>query len=198
MPADSTTLAEEGVVIDPRPLDDDEIGAFVKLLIIAGAGTTYRAYGNLMYFLLTYPEQFAAVREDRTLCSAAIEESLRVEQPLAQILRVSTEDSELAGVAIPAGCSVQVNVGAANHDPAQWPDPETFDVSRDRPDRHLSFGFGIHRCLGIHLARAELEVLLNRTIDRLPNLRLDPDAAYEVHMTGLGFRMVTALPVLFG
>jgi cytochrome P450 len=120
----------------------------------------------------------------------------RVEQPLAQILRVSTEDSELAGVAIPAGCSVQVNVGAANHDPVQWPAPDTFDIARDRPDRHLSFGFGIHRCLGIHLARAELEVLLNRTIDSLPNLRLDP-AARDVHMTGLGFRMVTALPVLF-
>jgi cytochrome P450 len=194
----ATVPPEEQVSdLDPRPLDDDEIATFVKLLIIAGAGTTYRAYGNLMYFLLTHAEQFTAVREDRSLVTAAIEESLRIEQPLAQILRVAAVDSELAGTATPAGCSVQLNVGAANHDPAQWPDPETFDISRDRPDRHLSFGFGIHRCLGIHLARAELDVLLNRTIDRLPNLRLDPAAAIDVHMTGLGFRMVTALPVVF-
>ncbi|MEX1008766.1 MAG: cytochrome P450 [Acidimicrobiia bacterium] len=183
--------------LEPRPLDDDEITTFVRLLIIAGAGTTYRAYGNLMFFLLTHPEQFAAVRDDRALVPAAIEESLRIEQPLAQILRVATEESDLRGVPIPAGCSVQLNVGAANHDAAQWQNPEEFDIFRERPDRHLSFGFGIHRCLGIHLARAELDVLLNRTIDRLPNLRLDPQGAGDVHMTGLGFRMVTALPVLF-
>jgi cytochrome P450 len=195
---EATVPPEEDVGdLDPRPLDDAEIATFVKLLIIAGAGTTYRAYGNLMYFLLTHADQFAAVRADRSLVAAAIEESLRIEQPLAQILRVSTVESDLDGTSIPTGCSVQLNVGAANHDPAQWPDPETFDISRDRPDRHLTFGFGIHRCLGIHLARAELDVLLNRTIDRLPNLRLDPAAAVDVHMTGLGFRMVTALPVLF-
>jgi cytochrome P450 len=91
---------------------------------------------------------------------------------------------------------VEVSAGAANRDPEQWSDPDTFDVRRPRADRHLSFGFGVHRCLGIHLARAELVVLLGRTLDRLPNLRLEPDAT-DVHMTGLGFRMVTRLPVRF-
>ena len=142
---------------------------FVQLLIIAGAGTTYRAYGNLMFFLLTHPDQFAAVRDDRSLVPAAIEESLRVEQPLAQILRVATEDSELARRGDPGRV-----LGAGQRrcrEPrscAVGEDPETFDIFRDRPDRHLSFGFGIHRCLGIHLARAELEVLLNRTTRPAP------------------------------
>ena len=112
----------------------------------------------------------------------AIEESLRIEQPLAAVQRVANADTTVGGVDVAAGCPVAVNIGAANHDPAQWgSDPETFDIFRDRPDRHISFGFGIHRCLGIHLARAELNVLLNRTLDLLPNVRFDPDAAPTAH-----------------
>lgn len=90
-----------------------------------------------------------------------------------------------------------VNIGAANHDPAQWgDDAETFDIFRNRADRHLGFGFGIHRCLGIHLARAELDVRLNRTIDLLPNLRLDPSEPRR-HVTGLMFRMPTGVPAVW-
>ncbi len=182
---------------DTRSLTDEEINIFVRLLIIAGAGTTYRAYGNLMFLLLSHPEQFAAVRDDRGLVAGAIEESLRVEQPLAWVQRVAVADTAVGGVEINAGCPVTVNVGAANHDPAEWgEDADDFDVRRDRADRHLSFGFGIHRCLGIHLARGELHVLLNRTLDLLPNLRLDPDAAMP-HFTGLTFRMPTAVPAVW-
>ena len=92
---------------------------------------------------------------------------------------------------------MRVNIGAANHDPAQWgSDPETFDIFRHRPDRHISFGFGIHRCLGIHLAAAELDVLLNRTLDLLPNVRFDPEQP-RPHITGLTFRMPTAIPAVW-
>jgi cytochrome P450 len=180
---------------DDRPLSDDEIKTFVRLLIIAGAGTTFRAYGALMFFLLQDPAQLDAVRADRSLVPGAIEESLRLEQPLAQIGRVATAACPLHGTTVPAGAVVEVNVGAANRDPEQWPERDVFDPGRPRGDRHLSFGFGVHRCLGIHLARAELVVMLERTLDRLPGLRLDPAA--DVHMTGLGFRMVNHLPVLF-
>jgi cytochrome P450 len=186
--------AEDGA--DERPLSDDEIETFVRLLIIAGAGTTFRAYGALMFLLLTHPDQLAAVRADRSLGPGAIEEALRLEQPLAQIGRVATADCPVHGTTVPARTLVEVNAGAANRDPASWPDPDVFDVRRPRSDRHLSFGFGVHRCLGIHLARAELVVLLERTLDRLRGLRLDPEAT-GVHMTGLGFRMVTHLPVVF-
>ena len=182
---------------DSRPLTDEEINTFVRLLIIAGAGTTYKAYGNLMLMLLSHPDQLSAVRDDRSLVSPAIEEALRIEQPLASVQRVANADTTIAGVDVARGCPVAVNIGAANHDPAQWgSDPEKFDIFRDRPDRHLSFGFGIHRCLGIHLARAELNVLLDRTLDLLPNVRFDPHEPLP-HITGLTFRMPTALPAIW-
>ena len=95
---------------------------------------------------------------------------------------------------MPAGSYVEVSVSAANHDPEQFPDPERFDIMRPRADRHVAFGFGIHRCVGAHLAHAELSVMLERTLDRLPDIHLEPDAS-DVHMTGLGLRMVTKLPV---
>jgi cytochrome P450 len=185
--------ADADGIDDRRPLSDEEINTFVRLLIIAGAGTTYKAYGNLMFLLLSHPEQLAAVTADRSLIPPAIEEALRIEQPLASVQRVARAHTMIGGVDIEPGCPVTVNIGAANHDPAQWHAPETFDVHRDRPDRHVSFGFGIHRCLGIHLARAELDVLCNRTLDLLPNLRFDPDAP-RPHITGLTFRMPTSVP----
>ena len=182
---------------DSRPLTDDEINSFVRLLIIAGAGTTYKAYGNLMFMLLSHPDQLAMVRADRSLVPLAIDETLRIEQPLASVQRVANADTTIGGVDVAAGCPVAVNIGAANHDPAQWgSEPETFDIFRERPDRHISFGFGIHRCLGIHLARAELNVLLNRTLDLLPNVRFDPDQP-RPHITGLTFRMPTAIPAVW-
>jgi cytochrome P450 len=182
---------------DSRPLTDDEINSFARLLIIAGAGTTYKAYGNLMFMLLSHPDQLATVRADRSLVAVAIDETLRIEQPLASVHRVANADTTIGGVDVTAGCPVAVNIGAANHDPAQWGnDPETFDIFRTRPDRHLSFGFGIHRCLGIHLARAELSVLLNRTLDLLPNVRFDHDQP-RPYITGLTFRMPTAVPAVW-
>ena len=182
---------------DSRPLTDDEVNTFVRLLIIAGAGTTYKAYGNLMFMLLSHPDQLNAVRADRSLVALAIEETLRIEQPLASVQRIAYADTTIRGVDVAAGCPVAVNIGAANHDPAQWgSEPETFDILRNRPDRHISFGFGIHRCLGIHLARAELSVLLNRTLDLLPNVRFDPDQP-RPHITGLTFRMPTAIPAVW-
>jgi cytochrome P450 len=182
--------------VDDRPLSDEEIAGFVRLLVIAGASTTYRAYGNLMFALLTHPDQLAQVRADRSLVRGAIEESLRLEQPLVHWGRTALRDGEVQGVPVPAGSPVNVNVGAANHDPARFPDPERFDIRRANAERHLSFGFGVHRCLGIHLAQAELVTLLDRTLDVLPDLHLDPDAE-GVEMTGLGFRMPTRLPVRY-
>lgn len=188
---------EDAGSVDARPLTDEEINTFVRLLIIAGAGTTYRAYGNLMFLLLSHPEQLATVRDDRSLVSAAIEESLRIEQPLASVQRVAVADTAVGGVEVTVGCPVTVNVGAANHDPSEWgEDADAFDIHRERADRHLSFGFGIHRCLGIHLARGELHVLLNRTLDLLPNVRFDPDMP-RPHLTGLTFRMPTAVPAVW-
>ena len=90
---------------------------------------------------------------------------------------------------------LHVNLGAANHDETRWNDPEAFDIFRPLK-AHIAFAFGPHRCLGIHLANMETRVVLETLFDRLPNLRLDPDAE-DVHITGMAFRSPLELPVLF-
>jgi cytochrome P450 len=192
----ATVPADAGEDVDTRPLSDDEVNSFVRLFIIAGAGTTFRAYGGLMYQLLTHRDQLEQVMADRSLIPHAIDEALRIEQPLAFIGRVAARDCVLGDRAVGAGSYVEVSVSGANHDPEQFADPERFDIHRPKVDRSVTFGFGVHRCVGSHLAVAELSVMLERTLDRLPDLRLDPDAS-GVHMTGLGLRMVTKLPVLY-
>lgn len=181
--------------LEGQRLTDEEIFAFLRLLLPAGAETTYRSSSNLLFGLLTNPEQLEALRADRSLMRAAIEEGLRWEPPLTGIARTAMRDVEVAGVAIPAGSPISVCMGAANRDPAKFVEPDRFDLSRDgRP--HLAFATGPHTCLGLHLARMETRVALNALFDRLPNLRLDP-AAEDVHITGLTFRAPRELPVLF-
>lgn len=176
-------------------LTDEEIFAFLRLLAPAGAETTYRSSSNLLFGLLCRPEQLDAVRGDRTLLPAAIEEGVRWEPPLLGILRTATVDTEIGGVAIPRGSSVNVNLGSANHDETRWERAEEFDAFRP-PRQHMAFAFGAHRCLGMHLARMETQVVLEALFERLPGLRLDPDAE-DVHITGLVFRAPQRLPVLF-
>ena len=185
-----------GVWEGMQPLSDEEINSFVRLFIVAGAGTTFRGYGALMYHLLTNPDQLEEVRRDRSLVPKAISEALRIDSPLAFIGRVTTRPCPREGRNLPARSIVEVSVSAANHDPAVFADPERFDIGRDKADRHIAFGYGVHRCVGAHLAEAELAVMLGRTLDRLPSLRLDPDAR-GVRTTGVGMRMVTKLPVLY-
>ncbi|MDX1511987.1 MAG: cytochrome P450, partial [Nitriliruptorales bacterium] len=158
--------------LDDHVLVDEEILPFLKLLLPAGAETTYRSTGNLLFGLLGNPVMLAEVRADRSLVVAAIEEALRWEPPLHTIIRRVTSDVELSGVMIPAGSSVVVNLGAANRDPSRWDDPDTFDIHRP-PVPHLAFASGPHTCLGMHLARAEMRVALETLLDRLPNLRLE-------------------------
>jgi cytochrome P450 len=181
--------------VDGRRLSDDEIYPFLLLLLPAGAETTYRSSSNLLFGLLSDPGQLDAVRADRDLVPAAIEEALRWETPLLTIARTATEEVELGGVPIPEGGFVAVSLGAANRDPGRYPDPDAFDVFRE-DKQHVSFGDGAHKCLGMHLARLEMRVLLNAVLDRLPGLRLDP-AGEDPHIHGLLFRSPPNLPVLF-
>lgn len=132
----------------------------------------------------------------RSLIPWAIEEAVRWEPPLLTITRVATRDTELAGVPIPAGSAVMPMLGAANRDETRYPDPDRFDIFRT-PTPHISWGIGVHVCLGMHLARLEMTVALNALLDRLPGLRLDP-AGDDPHIRGQVFRSPTSLPVLFG
>jgi cytochrome P450 len=177
-------------------LTDAEIVAFLRLLLPAGAETTYRSSSNLLFGLLTHPEQMRAVQNDRSLLPQAIEEGLRWEPPLLGILRRVTRDTVIDGVPVPRGATLSVNMGAANRDDARYTDPDRFDIFRP-PRQHLAFGFGAHRCLGMHLARMETTVAIESVFDRLPELRLDPDAG-DVSITGVTFRAPTRLPVRFG
>ena len=181
--------------VDGRRLSDDEIYPFLLLLLPAGAETTYRSSSNLLFGLLSRPDQLDAVRADRDLVPQAIEEALRWETPALTVARTAAEEVELGGVRIPAGGFVAISLGAANRDPGRYVLPDVFDVFREGK-QHLSFGDGAHKCLGMHLARLETRLLLNAVLDRLPGLRLDPGAE-DPHIHGLLFRSPPNLPVRF-
>jgi cytochrome P450 len=194
-PADDVISVLAHAHLDGQRLSDDEIIAFLRLLLPAGAETTYRSSSNLLVGLLSNPDQLDALRADRSLLAQAIEEGLRWEPPLLTIMRTATRDTEVLGTAIPAGSVVVVNMGSANHDERHWVRPEEFDIHR--PARqHLAFAWGPHMCLGMHLARMETRVLLTQLLDRLPGLRLDPDAP-PPYITGMIFRAPPALPVVW-
>ncbi|MEX2293347.1 MAG: cytochrome P450 [Acidimicrobiales bacterium] len=180
---------------DGEMLDDEEIYSFLRLLLPAGAETTYRAAGNFIYGLLTHPDQMEALAADRSLMVQAVEEAIRWESPLLITTRRCMADTEIGGVAVPEGANVIAHLGSANHDEAHWDDAESFDIQRE-PKPQIAFGAGPHMCLGMHLARLELRVAVNRLLDRLPDLRLDPDGN-DPHIHGERFRSPTSLPVLF-
>jgi len=181
--------------IDGEKLTDEAINAFLLLLLPAGAETTYRSSGNLLFLLLTHPDQLAAVQRDRSLVDQAIEEALRLEPPLLMINRTATTDVEFGDVTIPAGGDIATCLGSANHDETRWENPDDFDIFR-KPQQHLAFAFGPHMCLGMHLARLETRIVVNAVLDRLANVRLDP-AGDDPHIRGLIFRSPTSVPVLF-
>ena len=194
-PRDDLTSGLAAAEIDGEKLSDDEIYCFLHLLMPAGVETTYRSLGNLLFGLLSHPDQLEAVRNDRSLLPQAIEEAVRWEAPLLSITRVATSDTELAGVKIPAGSSVMPMLGAANRQEDRYPEPNDFNIFRIARTP-ISWGHGVHVCLGMHLARLEMRTALNLLLDRLPNLRLDPDGG-DPHVRGQVFRSPTSLPVLF-
>ena len=177
-------------------LSDAEIYSFSLLLLSAGSGTTWKQMGITLAALLQRPEALEAVRADRSLLRAAIEESVRWSPTDPMFSRWVTRDIDFHGVHLPEGSVLHICLGAANRDPARWERPDEYDIHRPiRPT--LAFGSGPHVCLGQHLARAEMTVAISALLDRLPNLRLDPDAA-PPELIGLYERGATAIPVVFG
>lgn len=194
-PKDDLISALAEAEIDGEKLADEEIYSFLRLLLPAGVETTYRSLGSLLLALLSDPAQLDAIRADRSLLPQAIEEGVRWEPPLLTITRVATRDTELGGVPIPEGSTVMPMLGSANRQEDRYPDPDRFDIFRS-PRAHLGWGHGVHVCLGMHLARLEMRTAINLLLDRLPNLRLDPDAD-DPHIRGQVFRSPTSVPVLF-
>ena len=180
--------------VEGHRLDDEAIFASVKMLLPAGVETTYRSLGNLLVGLLTHTDQLDALQHDRALIGPAIEEGLRWQTPFLMVARQTTRDTELAGVHIPADQHVFVFVAAANHDERRYSEPEAFDISRAALP-HIAFGTGPHVCLGMHLTRIESHAALERLLDRVPNIRLDPDEP-EPRIRGTVLRSPDAVQVL--
>jgi 6-deoxyerythronolide B hydroxylase len=134
----------------------------------------------MIFTLLDHPDEFAKLKADLSLLPNAIEETLRYAGVVPALPRLTTEDTEIGGVKIPARQLVLPFFMAANRDPRRFPDPDRFDITR-KTNGHLAFGFGIHFCLGAHLARLETRIAMKGVIRRLPNLRLvDPNQNFLV------------------
>ena len=181
--------------VDGQKLSEGKLYGFLKLLLPAGAETTFRAMGNCLFALLHHPDVLARVVANRSMLPAVIEETLRWEPSVTMVGRIATRDTEIAGCPIEANSSVTVLVGSANRDETRFDHADEWDIDRPRI-HHVAFGTGPHMCLGMHLARLELRVGLGAILDRLPNLRLDP-AAPPPLIEGTAFRSPNALPVLF-
>jgi cytochrome P450 len=160
---------------DTRTLTDEEITEFIRQLLPAAAETTTRSFGNIMVALLERPALLARVRDDRSLVIKAINEGMRWETASQFLARQCAVDVEIRGVKIPAGTALSLATGSANRDEDIFENADDFDI--DRPVRpNVGFGFGAHLCLGMQIAKLEMEIMLNGMLDCFPNLRLDPDA----------------------
>jgi cytochrome P450 len=165
-------------------LDDLDVAYFTALLTAAGAETVTKLVGNGVMTFAEHPDQQAALIADPSLVASAVEEVLRWRAPSQYQGRFSVADREFHGVTIPAGNPVLIVTGAANRDPRAYQDPDRFDITRDQP-MPISFGHGIHYCIGAHLARLEGRIAFDELYRRWPGLRVDLDGIRYVHMTNV-------------
>ncbi|QRK05573.1 cytochrome P450 [Archangium violaceum] len=158
--------------VDGRKLTDEEILSFLFLLLPAGMETTSQLLGNAIIYLARHPEHLARAREDKTHIPRFVEEVLRYESPVQLSFRMATQDVELSGTKIPAGSFVLGLVGSANRDERVFEQPDRFLPGRDKGTQHLTFGYGIHFCLGAQLARMEARLGLEALVSRVGAIRL--------------------------
>jgi cytochrome P450 len=196
-PQDPETDLMSGVLaaeIDGQPISPEVCVAIGIQLMSAGGDTTTSAITNSLWFLARDRELQDRLRRDPALVPAAVEEFLRLRPPLHHLARTATTDTEVDGRTIPAGSRVSLNYAAANRDADAFPQPDTIDLDRS-PNRHLTFGFGPHLCLGAPLARLELHLVLTQLLARTSGFELDGDAV-EQPKTSLGSGF-SSLPLRF-
>jgi cytochrome P450 len=160
---------------DGEILSDQEFVIATLQLLSAGHETTTNLIANGIWQLCAHPEEYQRLYDNPTLIEVAVEEILRFDSPVLYQWRRATRDTEVAGVHIPAESILEVVLAAANRDPAVWPEPNKFDLTRPLHEarQHLTFGTGIHTCLGAALARLEGKVALSTLLERIPGLRID-------------------------
>jgi len=180
--------------IDTQRMTDEEVVSFMRLLVSAGAETTYHLLGSMLALALRDPELLHRISTHREDIDDFIVETLRYESPIATIPREVTADTEVSGVNIAAGDDVLCHLGSANRDDARYEDPDRFDLDRDSSD-HLAFGISRHFCAGSRLALLEARVGLEVLLDRLEELRLDSGQTADI--MGFAFRGPHQLPVHF-
>lgn len=190
---DLLTMLEQAYEEGDR-LSDDELFATCNILMVAGHETTTNLIGNGTLALLRHPDQLQRLRDNPSLIPNAVEELLRYDSPVQAVYRIATEEMEIGGKQIRPGQLVHLVLGAANRDPAHFPDPDRLDVTRP-PGRHAAFGQGPHFCLGSPLACMEAAIAFETLLSRFPRLRL---AANEVTFRpNPSVRGLEALPLGF-
>jgi cytochrome P450 len=158
-----------------RPLDDVELHSLLQQLLFAGHETTTNLLSNTIVALLRDASQWQALQRDQTCTARAVEEGLRYDAPVQGMFRTTTEDVTVRDVTLPAGARVFLAFAAANRDEHVFPEPDRFDIQRPNADKHVSFGYGVHYCIGAPLVRLEARIALEILVQRLPNLHLVSD-----------------------
>lgn len=190
----NTPLQDDTGVV--RHLTDEELAA--RFMELAGAGheTVAKAIPNAMAMFNRFPGELGKVLDDPSLIPNAVEETMRFEAPAQTLARTTTREVELHGKRMPAGARVLLLLGSATRDERHFENPDVFDVTRESDVISAYFGYGIHRCLGIHLARMEIRVALEELLNRYPNFRTFPERGKRVAMANV--RGYASLPVQFG
>ncbi len=190
MTSDLLDLADK----KPDQLNDFDIVNMIYSMALAGHETTTNTIGNGMRALLSNRDQFKALIDDPSLIPNAVEEILRFDGPVLNHRRIAKVDTEVGGVAIPAGGKVMMCFAAAAHDPAHFEDPDVFEVARENAELHLAFGKGPHFCLGAALGRMEVRIVLDLLTTLTPAIELVPDQEFEYSPNAL-FRGMRAMMV---
>ncbi len=185
-PTDDVASVIANALVDGEPLPPRDMAGYYIIVATAGHDTTSASTAGAMQALAQDPEQWARVREDRSLLSGIVEEAIRWTSPVQHFMRTAAEDVEIGGQLIRKGDWMMINYVSANHDPAQFDDPRRFDAARS-PNRHLAFGAGAHQCLGLHLARLEMRLLFEALLDRVETVELagEPRRATSTFVGGL-------------
>jgi cytochrome P450 len=182
---------------DGGAVTDRQLHSLVQLFLVGGNDTTPGALGNGMLMLARNPTLQNELRADPTLIPKFVEESIRMESPVAGLFRFVKRDTVLGGVRLAAGATVSCRLNAANRDPARFEQPNVLDVARKGARNHLGFGAGVHYCVGVNLGRAEVTVGWETLLERLDNFRLqDPDFVPTYH-NKLLVRNPIAIPISF-
>ena len=172
----------------------------IRALLIAGNETTATALGNLFYILATQPQVAELLKnsvDDDRLLNRFVEELLRIEPPVRGLSRMTTAEVELGGKLLPAGAHLLLMYASANDQEEVFPEPRKFDIERPNVGRHLSFGGGIHRCVGLALARMEIKVAAREIVRRIDDIQLAINPEDITYMPTVATQTIESLPITF-